>query len=190
MGDERIVVRRPVGPPPFALRVAAVLVVPLLLYALVATGQKAIDKYRLNQEAERLRAEVVSLRAENIQLQQSLEDARTDVAIETIAREQLGLIKPGDHPIVMVGQPAVQPAAAPNRAESPGSAQGSGSADSQSEAAQSPRAAASPSGAAEDPGSAQSPGSSAGSPAGAPRPAWRQWWDYFFGQLGRPHAQG
>ena len=113
MGDERIVVRRPVGPPPFALRVAAVLVVPLLLYALVATGQKAIDKYRLNQEAERLRAEVVSLRAENIQLQQSLEDARTDVAIETIAREQLGLIKPGDHPIVMVGQPAVQSAAAP-----------------------------------------------------------------------------
>ena len=68
MCDERIVVRRPVGPPPFALRVAAVLVVPLLLYALVATGQKAIDKYRLNQEAERLRAEVVSLRAENIQL--------------------------------------------------------------------------------------------------------------------------
>ena len=137
MGDERIVVRRPVGPPPFALRVSAVLVVPLLLYALVATGQKAIDKYRLNQEAERLRAEVVSLRAENIQLQQSLEDARTDVAIETIAREQLGLIKPGDHPIVMVGQPAVQSAAAPNRAESPGSAQGSGSADSQRGAAQS-----------------------------------------------------
>ena len=33
-----IVVRRPVGPPPLALRLAAVLVVPLLLYALVATG--------------------------------------------------------------------------------------------------------------------------------------------------------
>ena len=187
MDDERIVVRRAVGPPPFALRVAAVLVVPLLLYALVATGQKAIDKYRLNQEAERLRAEVVSLRAENVQLQQSLEDARTDVAIETIAREQLGLIKPGDHPIVMIGQPAVQPAAAPNPAESPESAQGTGSADSTRGAAQSPRAAASPSG---DPGSAPSPGSSAGSPGGAPRPAWRQWWDYFFGQLGRPHAQG
>ena len=44
------VVRRAIGPPPLALRLAAVLVVPLLLYALVATGQKALDNYRLNQE--------------------------------------------------------------------------------------------------------------------------------------------
>jgi cell division protein FtsB len=124
--DERIVVRRPVGPPPFALRVAAVLVVPLLLYALVATGQKAVDNYRLNQEADRLRADIVGLRAENIQLQQSLEDARTDVAIETIAREQLGLIRQGDHPVVIVGQPA----AAPNRLESQESAQSQAAADS------------------------------------------------------------
>jgi cell division protein FtsL len=104
--DEPIVVRRPTGPPPFALRVAAVLVVPLLLYALVATGQKAVENYRLNQEADGLRAEIVSLRAENIQLQQDIEKARTDPAIETIAREQLGLIKPGDHPLVVVDPPA------------------------------------------------------------------------------------
>jgi cell division protein FtsL len=102
--DEPIVVRRPIGPPPLALRFAAVLVVPLLLYALVATGQKALDNYRLNQETEALRAEVVGLRAENIQLQQQIERARTDTAIETIAREQLGLIKPGDHPIVVTSQ--------------------------------------------------------------------------------------
>ena len=44
--------RRPVGPPPLALRLAAVLAVPLLLYALVTTGQKALDNYRLNQEAD------------------------------------------------------------------------------------------------------------------------------------------
>jgi cell division protein FtsL len=135
---EPTVVRRPVGPPPLALRVAAVLVVPLLLYALFATGQKAVDNYRLNQEADRLRAEIVTLRSENIQLQQSLEDARTDTAIETIAREQLGLIKPGDHPIVVVGQPEVRPAAAQNASD----------------------------------------GTTA-----SPRPAWRQWWDYFFGQV-------
>ena len=188
MGDERIVVRRPVGPPPFALRVAAVLVVPLLLYALVATGQKAIDKYRLNQEAERLRAEVVSLRAENVQLQQSLEDARTDVAIETIAREQLGLIRPGDHPIVMVGQPAIQPAAAPNGAASAGSA-----AESPRSAADSPGSAVAqtPKGAGESAGAAaQTPKGAVESPGQASRPPWRQWWDYYFGQLGRPHVQG
>src|SRR5437762_12826415 len=85
-----VVVRRPIGPPPFALRIAAVLVVPLLLYALVATGQKAVDNYRLNQQADALRAEIVALRARNIELQKQIEQARTDTAIETIAREQLG----------------------------------------------------------------------------------------------------
>jgi cell division protein FtsL len=112
MSDEPIVLRRPVGPPPLALRLAAVLVVPLLLYALVATGQKALDNYRLNQEAAGLRAEVLQLREQNIQLQQQIEAARTDAAIETIAREQLGLIKPGDHPLVLVADSS-QPAAAP-----------------------------------------------------------------------------
>jgi cell division protein FtsL len=100
-GEPVIVVRRPIGPPPLALRLAAVLAVPLLLYALVATGQKAIENYQLNQQADALRAELVSLRAQNIELQNEIEQARTDGAIETIAREQLGLIKPGDHPIVV-----------------------------------------------------------------------------------------
>src|SRR6266516_6135329 len=83
--DEPIVVRRPVGPPPLALRLAAVLVVPLLLYALVATGQKAADNYRLDQEADGLRSQIVALRAENLQLQHDIEQARTDPAIEAIA---------------------------------------------------------------------------------------------------------
>jgi cell division protein FtsL len=124
--DEPIVVRRPVGPPPLALRFAAVLVVPLLLYALVATGQKALDNYRLNRETEALQAEVVGLRTENVQLQQAIERARTDTAIETIAREQLGLVKPGDHPVVVIAQPsgetshyATPPTSAPTVAPSP-----------------------------------------------------------------------
>ncbi|MCA1646911.1 MAG: septum formation initiator family protein [Chloroflexi bacterium] len=108
-----IVLRRPIGPPPLALRLAAVLVVPLLLYALVATGQKAIDNYRLNREADALRTHIVGLRTENIALQQQIEQARTDTAIETIAREQLGLMKPGDHPVVLISPPAPPPVAAP-----------------------------------------------------------------------------
>jgi cell division protein FtsL len=108
-----IIVRRPVGPPPFALRLAAVLAVPLLLYALVATGQKAAENYQLNQQAAGLRAEVVDLRARNIALQQEIEQARTDTAIATIARQQLGLIKPGDRAIVLVSQPGQSTPAAP-----------------------------------------------------------------------------
>jgi cell division protein FtsL len=111
--NQPIVLRRPIGPPPPALRLAAVLVVPLLLYALVATGQKAVDNYRLNREADALRTEILALRSNNIQLQKQIEQARTDTAIETIAREQLGLIKPGDHPLVLVSPAAQSPAAAP-----------------------------------------------------------------------------
>jgi cell division protein FtsL len=108
MDEPVIVVRRPTGPPPLVLRLAAVLAVPLVLYALVAIGQKAVENYQLNQQADALRAEVVNLRNQNIDLQQQIEQARTDSAIETIAREQLGLIKPGDHPIVVVSQQQTQ----------------------------------------------------------------------------------
>jgi cell division protein FtsL len=136
--EGRIVVRRPVGPPPLALRLVAVLAVPLLLYALVATGEKAVDNYRLNQEADGLRAEIAGLRQQNIQLQQDIEAARSDTAIETIAREQLGLVRAGDHAVVLVGQAApATPQGQPSQANPP-------SAPSQ-------------------------------------QPAWRQWWEYFFG---------
>jgi cell division protein FtsL len=116
--DEPFVVRKPTGPPPLVLKLAAVLVVPLVLSALVATGQKAVDNYRLNREADALRSQVIALRSENIQLQQDIEQSRTDAAIETIAREQLGLVKPGDHPLVLV-PPSGQPAAAATPAPSP-----------------------------------------------------------------------
>jgi cell division protein FtsL len=113
MDDPVVVVRRPIGPPPLALRLASVLAVPLLLYALVMTGQKAVENYQLNQQADALRAQIVDLRGQNVQLQQQIEDARTDTAIETIAREQLGLVKPGDHPLVVVsdGSAPTAPAA-------------------------------------------------------------------------------
>ena len=113
--DEAIV-RRPLGPPPLALRFAAVLVVPFLLYALFATGQKALDNYRLNQQADALRAEIRDLRNENIALQQQILDARTDASIEKIARQQLGLVKPGDTPLVLIpseGGPSSQAEASP-----------------------------------------------------------------------------
>jgi len=114
-----IVVRRPVGPPPLALRLAAVLAVPLLLYALVATGQKAVENYQLNQQADGLRSDIADLRAQNIQLQQDIETARTDSAIETIAREQLGLIRPGDHPLVLISQAGAPAGASASATQAP-----------------------------------------------------------------------
>ena len=119
MDEPVVVVRRPIGPPPLALRLAAVLAVPLLLYALVMTGQKAVENYQLNQQADALRTQIVGLRAQNVQLQQQIEDARTDTAIETIAREQLGLVKPGDHPLVLLSDGSTASAATAAAAAQP-----------------------------------------------------------------------
>jgi cell division protein FtsL len=133
---------------------AAVLAVPLLLYALVATGQKAVENYRLNQQADGLRSEIAELRAQNIQLQQDIERARTDSAIERIAREQLGLIRPGDHPLIVVpdGAESAAPAAVPRSSVVPAAVPSSGAAPA------------------------------VGTPSSAPtKPTWRQWLDYFFG---------
>jgi cell division protein FtsB len=106
--------RKPLGPPPLALKLAAVLVVPVVLYALYATGLKALDNYRLNQQADVLRVEVRDLRQENIRLQEALLEARSDAAIETRARELLGLVRPGEHAVVLhpaAGRPVAGPAA-------------------------------------------------------------------------------
>jgi cell division protein FtsL len=115
MDEPVVVVRHPIGPPPLALRLAAVLAVPLLLYVLVMTGQKAVENYQLNRQSDDLRAQIQGLRAQNVELQQDIQQARTDSAIEALARERLGLIKPGDHPLVLISDgstPGVPPAQA------------------------------------------------------------------------------
>jgi cell division protein FtsB len=111
--------RKPLGPPPLALKLAAVLVVPVVLYALYATGLKALDNYRLNQQADVLRVEVRELRQENIRLQEALLEARSDAAIEMSARELLGLVRPGEQAVLLLpaaGGPVAGSAAAPQLA--------------------------------------------------------------------------
>ncbi len=99
-------------------------VLPLLGYAGYSVGDRWYQGYQLSREEAALRADILRLREENLRLQAELKDARSDWAIETIAREQLGLVKPGDRAIVLVGPPPVaaqaKPAEVPTRrSESP-----------------------------------------------------------------------
>ena len=93
------------------VRLGAVLVVPLLVYAAYATANKALDNHRLNEQAEALRLEIRALRQENLQLQEELELARTDAAVEAIARRELGLVKPGDQAVALIAPPGRSPGA-------------------------------------------------------------------------------
>ena len=91
---------------------AVLFVLPLLVYGAYSIGDRWYQNYLLTQQEEAIRAEVTRLREENLRLQRELNLVRSDAGIEKVAREQLGLIKPGDTAIQIVG-PAGPTAPAP-----------------------------------------------------------------------------
>ena len=88
-------------------------VLPLLGYAGYSVADRWYQGYQLSQEEAALRADILRLREENLKLQAELKEAKGDAAIEAVAREQLGLVKPGDRAIVLVGPPRVAAQAKP-----------------------------------------------------------------------------
>jgi cell division protein FtsB len=92
-------------------------VVPLLVYGAYSIGDRWYQNYLLTQQVEAIRAEVTRLREENLRLQRELVFARSDAGIEKMAREQLGLVKPGDTAIQIVG-PGGPAASAPGQSRS------------------------------------------------------------------------
>jgi cell division protein FtsL len=84
---------------------------PALVYAAYSVGDRWYQAYVLTQEEADLRREIAELRAENVGLQAELTRARSDQSVETVAREQLGLIKPGDRAIVLIGPRGATPEA-------------------------------------------------------------------------------
>lgn len=96
---------------------AVLFVVPLLVYGAYSIGDRWYQNYLLTQQEEAIRAEVLRLREENLRLQRELNVARSDAGIEKVAREQLGLIKPGDTALQIVG-PGGPAASGPGAARS------------------------------------------------------------------------
>jgi cell division protein FtsB len=95
-------------------------VVPLFVYSAYSIGDRWYQGYVLSQQEAAIRADVMRLREENLRLQSVLAEARSDAGIEKIAREQLGLIRPGDTAIQIEGPaPAGAPVAGPEPAQLP-----------------------------------------------------------------------
>ena len=72
------------------------------LYLVLLIGQRALDAYRINQEIESIRREIVELTTHNLDLQAQLSSARADEEIERIAREELGYVRPGDRSVILL----------------------------------------------------------------------------------------
>jgi cell division protein FtsB len=73
-----------------------------VLYLVLLTGQRALEAYRINQDVDAVRRDIEALRARNIALQAELSSGRMDEDVERIARDELGMVRPGDHPVVLV----------------------------------------------------------------------------------------
>jgi cell division protein DivIC len=87
--------------------------------ALVLTGlfgSAYWDGYQVRREAARLVRERDDLRRQNAQLREEIRLLHTPEYIERLAREQLGLVRPGEIAVILV-QPTPAPETAPAEKE-------------------------------------------------------------------------
>ncbi len=82
----------------------------------LAFGGAYWDGYQLRRDAARLARERDELRRENAELREEIRLLNTPEYIERLAREQLGLVRPGEIAVILVRPtPAPAPPAAPDR---------------------------------------------------------------------------
>jgi cell division protein FtsB len=90
----------------------------LVLYLGVLSGQRALDGYRARQQVTTAVQEIETLRSQNLMLQAELNAALLPDEVERIARNELGLVRPGDNPVVLIW-PDGGPPASTARADTP-----------------------------------------------------------------------
>ncbi|MBI4498026.1 MAG: septum formation initiator family protein [Chloroflexi bacterium] len=79
--------------------------VTLLLYFSVAIVGRMVQMYELRQEQARLEQELAALAARRQELERLKEEADSDAYLERVAREHLGLVKPGEIGVVVIPPP-------------------------------------------------------------------------------------
>jgi len=90
-------------------------VVVALLLAVVtvhAFGESLLATYRLKRQARALERQVAALRRANADLREEIRRLHSPAYIERLAREQLGLLRPGEITLILV-RPTPTPPAAP-----------------------------------------------------------------------------
>ncbi len=85
----------------------------------VVFGGAYWDTYKLRREASGLARERDDLRRQNVQLREEIRLLNTPEYVERIAREQLGLVKPGEVAVILVA-----PTPAPSEADASGASPG------------------------------------------------------------------
>ncbi len=103
---------RPTGQSRVFGRWRLVIALAVLGYVAAAFGGVVVSGYRLNQQADSLRREMAELKAQNERLQKQVQYLESDAALEMLAREQLGWVRPSETGIVTVPPKKTVPAVA------------------------------------------------------------------------------
>ncbi len=99
--------------------VVTVTLVAGLLGLSVAFGTSTLDVYRLQREAAELTRAKQLLQDQNALLREEIKLLYTPAYIEKLAREQLGLVKPGEIAVLVVHPLTPPPEAPPSPSEQP-----------------------------------------------------------------------
>lgn len=91
--------RRSAGPNWRLLAVAGLVVLGYFLFSL---SDLVMSKHRLDERLTSLQSEVSSLEARSKDLEREVAWLQTDEALEALAREQLGWVKPGETGVVVM----------------------------------------------------------------------------------------
>ena len=88
----------------------------IAVYFLVTGGVNAIRAHQLRQQEDRLQADVQDLQTRYDRLQALRDYLNSDEYVESVAREELGLVKKGEEGIVVISS-AAAPTPAPGEGE-------------------------------------------------------------------------
>ncbi|HLQ33183.1 MAG TPA: septum formation initiator family protein [Chloroflexota bacterium] len=91
------------------MQILLLLVLTVALYFAAAFSGELITSQRIDREVASISADIDRLRAENTRLKAAVAEASSDAFVEREARERLGLVRPGDVPVVVTNAPTPAP---------------------------------------------------------------------------------
>ncbi len=96
-------------------RFPTVLLIFFVLFLIFSYGGQLNKLSAMGRDVESMKVQIVEMKNKNLELREELERARSEAYIEKVARQELGLIKPGEMLVVPLddsnpGQPPTQSA--------------------------------------------------------------------------------
>jgi cell division protein FtsB len=95
------------------MQILLLLVLTVALYFATAFTGELIASHRVDQQLASLNADIDRLTDQNKHLKNAVAEASSDAYVERQAREELGLVRAGDIPVVVSNAPPPAPAPTP-----------------------------------------------------------------------------